>query len=71
MHDSAGCEADLVAAVTTFEHAGAGPKTPRIIDNTAGRAFEALRPPDPLQVAGAGLLIGEELLELQQAPGVV
>ena len=71
MHDGAGCEASLVAAVATFKHAGAGLKTPRITGNTASRTFEAPRPPDPFQVVGAGLLIGEALLELQQAPRIV
>jgi hypothetical protein len=71
VHDGPGSETYLVAAVTTFEHAGAGPKTPRITNKITGRAFEAFRPPDPFQVAGAGRFIGEQLLELQQGLGQI
>ena len=60
-----------MAAVTTFEHAGAGPKTPWITNKTTGRTFEAFRPPDLFQVTGAGRFIGEKLLELQQGLGEI
>ena len=55
----------------SFEHAGAGPKPSRLTEKTTGQAFEAFRPPDQLQVPGAGRLIGEELLELQKGLGEV
>jgi len=71
MHDRAGSEADVLAALTAFEYAGPRPKPPRLADNTARRAFEAFWPPDSLQMAGAGRLIGEELLEFQQGAWVV
>jgi hypothetical protein len=60
-----------MAAVTTFDHAGAGSKTPRITATTTGRASEAFRPPHPFQVSGAGRLIGEQPLKLQQGPRTI
>ena len=71
MHDGVRCKADLVAALATFKHAWPGLKTPRITDLTTGRAFEPFWPPDTLQMASAGRLIREEMLKLQQSPGVI
>ncbi len=66
VHDGPSSETDLVAAVTTFDQVGSGPKTPRITNNTTGRTFEAYRHPHPFQMPGVGCLIEEKLLKLQQ-----
>ena len=47
------------------------PKTPRITYLTTGWACEPFGPPDTLQMAGAGRLIREKMLKLQQNPRVM
>jgi hypothetical protein len=53
------------------KHVWPGLKTPRITDLTTGRAFKPFGPPDTLQMAGAGRLIREKRLKLQQSPRVI
>ena len=71
VHDRARCKTNLVSALTTFQHAWSGLKTPRVTDPTTGWAFETFWPPDTFQMASAGHLIREEMLKLQQSSRVI
>src|SRR4029453_14292876 len=69
LEQGAGGHRGLVLAVAADEPpAGAPPWLP---DGAARRADEPVRPAQPLEVAGACVLVGEERLELFLGAGVV